>query len=64
MSTENIIYDSSAFAVILAGLNAMKDQDYHPKFFYFHFILIVATATTVGFFAVTMYKNYLKKKGT
>ena len=62
MRVENVIYNVSAGFTTCAGFNAMKDEDYQPRYFYFHFILIVITAITVGFFAVTMYKNYLKKR--
>ena len=62
MLIENAIYNSSAFATIVAGLNAMKNEDYQPRYFYFHIILIIITAITVGFFAETRYKNFMENK--
>lgn len=62
MTTENVIYDSSALSVIYAGLYTMKDQQFRPDHLIYHLLLIIFTAGTVGFFAVTRYKNYKKNR--
>ena len=62
MNTESVIYDISALSTIYAGLFSMKDQEFKPGHFFFHILLILITAGTVGYFAATRYKNYKKNR--